>query len=135
MKKDFISYVRGTIIPPEDGWKEHTLYLAEVSYFAQNPIHNAMVYVGFLDSEGEPGNYSGVMQFLPSIHECDMDKKIKQMYYVKILDVLAGPAKTRVSTSRLPPKPNTDEQILKLEKQHQELLTKIALLKAQFGKS
>lgn len=47
-----------TIVPPRGGWREHTLYLAEVSYFPTNPRHLAYVQIGFLnDIDGGPGGY------------------------------------------------------------------------------
>ena len=48
------------IIPPKDGWKPNTYYEVDVSYNKGNPIHKAILGVGFisLDNPGEPGNYS-----------------------------------------------------------------------------
>lgn len=102
-----------TIIPPSSGWKEHTLYLAEVSYNSQNPIHNALVYIGFLDN-GKPGNYSGVMKLMPSCHDCDLDKKIEEMYYVKIMRELVSCPNTE-DCGKLPPRPtqHIEEEILR----------------------
>lgn len=33
---------------PEGGWKEHTMYLVEVAWNANNPIHHAVLHIGFL---------------------------------------------------------------------------------------
>ena len=51
---------RKEVIPPEGGWKEHTLYLVWVAFRKSNPVHCAYLEVGFLNTDGSPGNYSAV---------------------------------------------------------------------------
>lgn len=50
-----------TIIPPEGGWKENSVYLVEVAYRETNPAHRAMFYTGFLH-DGRPAGYNSVIQ-------------------------------------------------------------------------
>ena len=49
-------------IPPEGGWKPHTAYLVEVSWRAENPIHRALLHVGFVEDDQTFGNYCEVWQ-------------------------------------------------------------------------
>lgn len=49
------------IEPPEQGWKAHTIYLVRVSYNINNPIHEALLWVGFLDDNGQPAQYTQLM--------------------------------------------------------------------------
>lgn len=43
------SLPKGTVIPPEGGWTNHTAYLVDVAWRANNPIHRAILHVGFMD--------------------------------------------------------------------------------------
>lgn len=45
---------------PEGGWEQRTWYLVEVSYSSNNPVHEAMVFTGFLNEFGEPQGYSAI---------------------------------------------------------------------------
>ena len=46
---------------PEEGWKERTFYLVDVSWNDNNPVHRAIFYSGLLNGEdGEPGAYNVV---------------------------------------------------------------------------
>jgi hypothetical protein len=46
---------------PKGGWASHSWYLVEVSYRTTNPVHEAILYTGFLDDKGQPQGYSFVM--------------------------------------------------------------------------
>ena len=92
-----------TIIPPQDGWQERTLYLVDVSYNEGNPIHRALFYSGFLD-RGWPNGYNGVSQVLPNTSDADFDYDIHEVYYLKVVSVLAGPKELHAS-GWLPPEP------------------------------
>lgn len=48
------------IFPPEGGWKPHTLYLVDVSFASNNPIHEAYFEVGFVNDDGSLGGYCEV---------------------------------------------------------------------------
>ena len=48
------------IIPPVEGWEEDGVYLVGVSYGVHNPVHNALLHVGFLTKENTPGSYSQI---------------------------------------------------------------------------
>lgn len=46
------------IIPPAEGWGEHTLYLVEVAFDANNPVHYSYLEIGFLNGPDDgPGGY------------------------------------------------------------------------------
>lgn len=94
-----------TIIPPEGGWKEHTLYLVECSYFAQNPVHRALFHCVFVKN-GRPGNYNGVTQF-----GCGDNSfvTINNIYYMRVIRALTEPGEMCiVPNCRMPPCPEND---------------------------
>lgn len=43
------------IIPPECGWQEHSIYIVEVAWNPNNPIHKAILHTGFI----KDGNFGG----------------------------------------------------------------------------
>jgi hypothetical protein len=51
---------KGRVLP-YGGWKASTWYVVHVSYRSTNPIHEALLYTGFLDSDGNPGAYSALI--------------------------------------------------------------------------
>lgn len=72
------------IIPPEGGWQKSSLYLVEVAYNPNNPIHVSTFYTGFLDAKGNPNGYNEV--HTPGMHE---SCKISDIYYLKALKLIA----------------------------------------------
>ena len=51
------------IIPPEGGWKERTYYVVDISVNKNNPVHRAILYVGFLGKQNPlAGGYTGLMR-------------------------------------------------------------------------
>ena len=46
------------VVPPPGGWKADGVYVVLVSFLATNPMHYAILQVGFLDTNDNPGNYS-----------------------------------------------------------------------------
>lgn len=50
------------IIPPADGWKPNTVYIVNVSWNGNNPIHQAILHTGFITDRGEFGGYCEVWQ-------------------------------------------------------------------------
>ena len=48
---------------PEGGWAENAVYLVDVAFRLNNPVHRAIFFTGFLRN-GQPGNYSAL--FNPS---------------------------------------------------------------------
>lgn len=47
-------------LEPLGGWKAHTYYVCRVAFSANNVIHNAIFYTGFLNGKnGGPGGYNG----------------------------------------------------------------------------
>jgi hypothetical protein len=77
------------IYPPEDGWKERTWYLVEVSIRPGNPIWKGLFYTGFLQ-DGKPSGYNG---FFPAncaptegsypIQAARYLKAVKELYATK----------------------------------------------------
>ena len=74
---------KGTVIPPDNGWKEKTYYLTEVACSKFNVIHNKIFYSGFLHL-GVPGGYSGFGCF----NRDDEMRTLGDIYYAKVLEVL-----------------------------------------------
>lgn len=70
------------IIAPENGWQSHTAYLVHVSYDRTNPIHAAILHVGFVDN-GKPGAYSYIWR---NSYDGPMD--FSEVYYLKVVKEL-----------------------------------------------
>jgi hypothetical protein len=66
------------IIPPENGWKQKTYYVVDVSFFKGNPVHRRIFYSGFLEDD-TPGAYN---QFFCS----DNRRTINDIYYLKVIE-------------------------------------------------
>jgi hypothetical protein len=49
-----------TIETPPGGWKANTIYVVKVAFKPTNPIHTALLHVGFLDDKGRPAGYSEI---------------------------------------------------------------------------
>ena len=75
------------IVPPEEGWKENTLYAVEVSFNGGNPIHKAVFYSGFL-KEGNPAQYSQVWN--PTYEHGYSLSRLRYMKVLRKLDVEFG---------------------------------------------
>lgn len=55
---------KGECVALPEGWKEQTYYVVEVSFGSHNPIHRAILYVGFINQMKGPlsGAYSNMFQ-------------------------------------------------------------------------
>jgi len=73
-----------TIIAPEDGWKPNSLYLVDVSYNPNNPVHRSYLYTGFLNGkDGGPGGYH-------SIWNASYDPlKIEDAYFLRAVRLIS----------------------------------------------
>lgn len=68
-----------TIIPPEDGWKPHTVYHVEASFGPSNPIHGYLFFSGFLDDKDKtPSGYN-------EFYGCGENTTIAEVYYMRVL--------------------------------------------------
>ena len=72
-----------TIFSPAGGWREKTYYVVKVSFSAQNPIHEAIFFTGFL-RHGRPSEYNKIFC---SNYEIDYDyncahfiRPVKEIY-------------------------------------------------------
>ena len=86
MKPDYRLELTPNKIPPLEGWKAHTYYLVEVSFSSHNPVHLAILAVGFLginSSEGIPGNYSEIWK-----NSYDHTYHYRDVYYIKAIKEL-----------------------------------------------
>lgn len=74
-------------IAPAGGWKPQTYYVCEVAFSADNVIHKAIFYTGFLNGRnGEPEGYNGFVE--GSGYE-DGAPKYRDAYYVRpIIELL-----------------------------------------------
>jgi len=90
-----------TIIPPENGWKQRTLYLADVSFNEHNPIHRTVFFSGFLNGpKNTPGGYANVLS--PITGE---SHPVQAVYYLKIVRELASTEDLDETHMELSPKP------------------------------
>lgn len=87
-----------TVIPPKKGWEEHTLYLVDISFNEQNPIHRGLFFSGFLNGPGKtPGGYAKVLTPIEGTsHE------LGSMRYLKVVKKLATEKELRDNTWKLP---------------------------------
>lgn len=95
-----------TIIPPEGGWKPQTVYLVEVSFNHQNPIHRALFKTGFLNGpKNGPGGYNELWGRYERTYE------IHQVYYMKAIREVCSEEDFRMPESEdslMPPEPEED---------------------------
>jgi len=71
------------IVTPEGGWKEHTYYVIQVSYSSNNPVHTAILGVGFLKEDGSPGNYSEIWN-----NSYGGVKTFRSAWYIEVVKVI-----------------------------------------------
>lgn len=64
---------------PEGGFEQQTFYRVAVSNFKGNPLHDSILYVGFLTKENTPGSYSGLMSTHEDYHWRDFHKLSKNV--------------------------------------------------------
>lgn len=86
MKVPYALKEKPEVIPPENGWKNHTYYLVEVSYSSTNPTHLAILGVGFVGINappGTPGNYSEFWN-----NSYDRPHRFSEAYYIRALQEL-----------------------------------------------
>lgn len=76
------------IIPPVGGWKENTVYLVDVAWKAANPVHRAMLHVGFVHADGRFGNYCEVW-----LNNYDCPESAGGAYYLKAVRELVDMGK------------------------------------------
>lgn len=67
---------------PEGGWIAHTWYLVYKSHGETNPRHRGLLFTGFLDKQGNPGSYSGVIPLNYAPWESDDISKVEDMYFI-----------------------------------------------------
>jgi hypothetical protein len=70
------------IIKPKGGWKQGGIYLVEVSWHSGNPVHEAILFVGFL----EDGNFAGYCEIYSNSYDHPM--KCDDVYYLKPIKLL-----------------------------------------------
>ena len=89
--------VENLIEPPEGGWKEKTWYLVDVAFRPSNPVHRAVLAVGFMHDDG-PGAYTFL--YNPSY---DMPERFEHIYYLRVVREILGPDGME-SSYKMPPK-------------------------------
>jgi hypothetical protein len=79
---------RGTFIPPEGGWQEHTCYVVDVAYGQFNPIHRAILSIGFIPDPKRPfaGGYTSMMGTV----DTDEFEPPGSLYYIKAVAAIPG---------------------------------------------
>ena len=77
------------VIPPEEGWKAHTLYLVEASFGKTNPISLYYFHSGFLNGPKKtPGGYNEI--FGTENFSC-----ISDVVYLKVIKRLHTDGETK----------------------------------------
>lgn len=71
-----------TIIKPKGGWKDKTYYVVELAVNDNNPLHQGILHVGFLDGNGEPMNYT----YIENQGECSPMSHYKHIRVVRELN-------------------------------------------------
>ena len=89
--------VERLIEPPEGGWKAQTWYLVNVAFNPTNPVHRAVLAVGFMHDDG-PGAYTAI--YNPSY---DCVEKFEHVYYLRVEREILGPD-GMVASYKIPPK-------------------------------
>jgi len=85
------------MIKLKEGWEEGALYLVDVSFNQNNPIHRSVLFSGFL-RDGEPGNYHMICNT-----SYERNFELKDVYYVKVIKKLASKEDFK-SSFEMPPK-------------------------------
>lgn len=69
---------------PDNGWEEEAVYLVDVSFNENNPIHRSVLFSGFLHN-GEPGNYHMLCNT-----SYERNFELKDVYYLKVIRKIAS---------------------------------------------
>lgn len=69
---------------PKEGWEEEAVYLVDVSFNKNNPIHRSVLFSGFLH-DGEPGNYHMICNT-----SYERNFELKDIYYLKVIRKIAS---------------------------------------------
>ena len=88
VKADFRLEEAPQVLPPKEGWKNHTYYLVEVSFSQSNPVHLAILGVGFVGinaPKGVPGNYSEIW-----CNAYSRPYKFREAHYIKAIKELVS---------------------------------------------
>lgn len=80
---------------PPEGWKQGTMYLVDVAWNANNPIHRVVFYCGFIHN-GEPAQYSYICGTTYVKYDWS------GLYYFKVVRELASYDELRTDKIRLP---------------------------------
>lgn len=84
MVKKYDLVTERKVIPPIDGWQERTYYRVFVSFNANNPVHEAIFYSGFLNGQGRtPGGYNQAWN--PT---WDNPVSLRELFFLEVKNVL-----------------------------------------------
>lgn len=72
-----------TISPPNFAWEANAVYRVMVSYRKANPIHEAILHVGFLNDDGTPGAYSSIWR-----NSYDCTCAFRDVHYLEVIEKL-----------------------------------------------
>ena len=89
------------IVPPKGGWREGAVYLVDISWSDNNPIHRALFHTGSLSEEGEPRAYSQVIY--PNGDREGGTSDYGNLRYMKAIQALVSGDELRKDTLILPP--------------------------------
>ena len=77
-----LSNKKGIYICPEEGLQPNKFYLVKVASSSSNPVHNSIMYTGFLTKDGKPQGHIYNPTYEP---EC---LPIGYFYYVEVVQLL-----------------------------------------------
>lgn len=72
-----------TIRHPEEPYEEHCWYVVRVAFNANNPIHPAVLYVGFLH-DNKPGGYSRFFQPTWENESEDAQELLRHLHFFEV---------------------------------------------------
>lgn len=72
-------------ILPDDGCKGGQIWIVEVACNKNNPIHRAILHVGFMDSPNEFGGYCEVW-----CNNYDQSIPVSSLHYLKLIKLIGN---------------------------------------------
>lgn len=94
-----LGIAKGTCIPPEGGWQNQTYYVVDIAWRDSNPVHRAILYVGFVPSTPPKvphfpqlaGGYTCIMQDMATYMVDGISFScVQHAYYIKAIAAIPG---------------------------------------------
>lgn len=95
-----------TLIPPPKGWKEQTYYVVDIAVSKSNPIHRAILYVGFLNGPKDQPLRGGYTSLLRAMYDEVFDPN--RLHYLRVVSEITDMARAPEE----PPEPHPMGHVL-----------------------